>query len=33
VVTFLALLELVKQRVVLLHQEESFGPIRVVLAA
>lgn len=33
VVTFLALLELVKQRVVLLHQEENFGPIRVVLAA
>jgi segregation and condensation protein A len=33
VVTFLALLELVKQRVVLLHQEEAFGPIRVVLTA
>lgn len=33
VVTFLALLELVKQRVVLLHQDEAFGPIRVVLVA
>jgi len=31
VVTFLGLLELVKQRVVLLFQEETFGPIRVVL--
>lgn len=31
VVTFLGLLELVKQRVVLLFQEENFAPIRVVL--
>lgn len=31
VVTFLGLLELVKQRAVLLFQEETFGPIRVVL--
>lgn len=33
VVTFLALLELVKQKVVLLFQEASFGPLRVVLAS
>ncbi len=31
IVTFLGLLELVKQRAVLLFQEEPFGPIRVVL--
>ncbi len=31
IVTFLGLLELVKQRAVLLFQEETFGPIRVVL--
>jgi segregation and condensation protein A len=31
VVTFLALLELVKQKVVLLFQEEPLGPIRAVL--
>lgn len=31
VVTFLGLLELVKQRVVLLFQEQNFAPIRVVL--
>jgi len=33
VVTFLALLELVKQKVVLLFQESSFGPLRAVLAS
>lgn len=33
VVTFLALLELVKQKVVLLFQEVPFGPLRVVLAS
>ncbi len=33
VVTFLALLELVKQKVVLLFQEASLGPLRVVLAS
>jgi segregation and condensation protein A len=33
VVTFLALLELVKQKVVLLFQEAACGPLRVVLAS
>ena len=33
VVTFLAVLELVKQKVVLLFQESAFGPLRVVLAS
>jgi chromatin segregation and condensation protein Rec8/ScpA/Scc1 (kleisin family) len=31
IVTFLGLLELVKQRAVLLFQEQPFGPIRVVM--
>ena len=33
IVTFLALLELVKQKVALLYQDHPLGPIRVVLAA
>jgi len=33
VLTFLALLELVKQRVLLLFQDEVFGPIRIVLSS